>query len=70
MTQTVFDIFCIYDRPHGQHAVILAEDIPKYMEYSGERNEHGAIVADSRQIYLTFPAECTFSEQDVWNYFR
>lgn len=59
----------VIDRPHGQHAVILAEDIPKYMEYSGERNEHGAIVADSRQIYLTFPAECTFSEQDVWNYF-
>ncbi|XP_070008807.1 zinc finger CCCH domain-containing protein 18 isoform X4 [Nicotiana tabacum] len=56
--------------PHGQHAVILAEDVPKYMEYSGERNEHGAIVAGSRQIYLTFPAESTFSEQDVSNYFN
>ncbi|XP_060189618.1 zinc finger CCCH domain-containing protein 18 isoform X1 [Lycium barbarum] len=56
--------------PHGQHAVILAEDIPKYMEYSGERNDHGAIVAGSRQIYLTFPAESTFSEQDVSNYFN
>ncbi|CAN4110162.1 unnamed protein product [Withania somnifera] len=60
----------VIDRPHGQHAVILAEDIPKYMEYSGERNEHGAIVAGSRQIYLTFPAESTFSEQDVSNYFN
>ncbi|XP_055824210.1 zinc finger CCCH domain-containing protein 18-like [Solanum dulcamara] len=59
----------VIDRPHGQHAVILAEDIPKYMEYNGERNEHGAIVAGSRQIYLTFPAESTFSEQDVSNYF-
>lgn len=60
----------VIDRPHGQHAVILAEDIPKYMESSGERNEHGAIVAGSRQIYLTFPAESTFSEQDVSNYFN
>ncbi|MCD7469966.1 hypothetical protein HAX54_009461 [Datura stramonium] len=60
----------VIDRPHGQHAVILAEDIPKYMEYNGERNEHGAIVAGSRQIYLTFPAESTFSEQDVSNYFN
>ncbi|KAJ8554501.1 hypothetical protein K7X08_025179 [Anisodus acutangulus] len=60
----------VIDRPHGQHAVILAEDIPKYMEYSGEINEHGAIVAGSRQIYLTFPAESTFSEQDVSNYFN
>ncbi|XP_016467368.1 zinc finger CCCH domain-containing protein 18 isoform X2 [Nicotiana tabacum] len=60
----------VIDRPHGQHAVILAEDVPKYMEYSGERNEHGAIVAGSRQIYLTFPAESTFSEQDVSNYFN
>lgn len=57
-------------RPHGQHSVILAEDVPKYMEHNGERNEHGGIVAGSRQIYLTFPAESTFTEQDVSNYFR
>ncbi|CAN4103629.1 unnamed protein product [Withania somnifera] len=60
----------VINRPHGQHSVILAEDIRKYMEYSGERHEHGAIVAGSRQIYLTFPAESTFSEQDVSNYFN
>ncbi|KAM7498418.1 hypothetical protein LguiA_022832 [Lonicera macranthoides] len=60
----------LIDRPHGQHAVILAEDLPKYMEYIGERNEHGGIVAGSRQIYLTFPAESTFTEQDVSNYFN
>ncbi|KAM3395203.1 zinc finger CCCH domain-containing protein 18 [Capsicum galapagoense] len=60
----------VIDRPHGQHAVILVEDIPKYMECNGERNEHGAIVAGSRQIYLTFPAESTFSKQDVSNYFN
>ncbi|KAK2995648.1 hypothetical protein RJ640_013605 [Escallonia rubra] len=57
-------------RPHGQHSVILAEDVPKYMEYSGERNDHGGIVAGSRQIYLTFPAESTFTELDVSNYFN
>ncbi|XP_037496501.1 zinc finger CCCH domain-containing protein 18 isoform X3 [Jatropha curcas] len=55
--------------PHGQHSVILAEDVPKYLDYSGERNDPGGIVAGSRQIYLTFPAESTFTEQDVSNYF-
>ncbi|XP_019057537.1 PREDICTED: zinc finger CCCH domain-containing protein 18 isoform X2 [Tarenaya hassleriana] len=59
----------VIDRPHGQHSVILAEDVPKFLDYSGERNEHGGIVAGSRQIYLTFPAESTFTEQDVSNYF-
>uniref|UniRef100_A0A5B7A079 Zinc finger CCCH domain-containing protein 18 n=2 Tax=Davidia involucrata TaxID=16924 RepID=A0A5B7A079_DAVIN len=60
----------VIDRPHGQHSLILAEDVPKYMDYNGERNEHGGIVAGSRQIYLTFPAESTFTEQDVFSYFN
>ncbi|XVF81462.1 hypothetical protein PTKIN_Ptkin15bG0157300 [Pterospermum kingtungense] len=60
----------LIDRPHGQHSVILAEDAPKYMEYAGERSDPGGIVAGSRQIYLTFPAESTFTEQDVSNYFN
>ena len=34
-----------------------------------ERNEHGAILAGSKQIYLTFPAESSFTEHDVSNYF-
>ncbi|XP_011039310.1 PREDICTED: zinc finger CCCH domain-containing protein 18-like isoform X3 [Populus euphratica] len=59
----------LIDRPHGQHSVVLAEDVPKYLEYAGERNDPGGIVAGSRQIYLTFPAESTFTEQDVSNYF-
>ncbi|XAR55283.1 hypothetical protein NMG60_11035315 [Bertholletia excelsa] len=59
----------VIERPHGQHSVILAEDEAKYSELNGERNEHGGIVPGSRQIYLTFPAESTFSEQDVSNYF-
>ncbi|XVF31896.1 hypothetical protein REPUB_Repub17cG0034100 [Reevesia pubescens] len=60
----------LIDRPHGQHSVILAEDTPKYLEYAGDRSEIGGIVAGSRQIYLTFPAESTFTEQDVSNYFN
>ncbi|KAB5569591.1 hypothetical protein DKX38_003384 [Salix brachista] len=60
---------CLIDRPHGQHSVILAEDVPKYLEDAGERNDPGGIIAGSRQIYLTFPAESTFTEQDVSYYF-
>ncbi|XP_028963863.1 zinc finger CCCH domain-containing protein 18-like isoform X2 [Malus domestica] len=60
----------LIDRPHGQHSVILAEDIPKYLEYAGEKTEPGGIIAGSRQIYLTFPAESNFTEQDVSNYFN
>ncbi|XP_022771675.1 zinc finger CCCH domain-containing protein 18-like isoform X2 [Durio zibethinus] len=60
----------LIDRPHGQHSVTLAEDAPKYPEYAGERSHPGGIVAGSRQIYLTFPAESTFTEQDVSNYFN
>ncbi|XP_052179182.1 zinc finger CCCH domain-containing protein 18 isoform X2 [Diospyros lotus] len=60
----------LIDRPHGQHSVILAEDVRKYMDFNGERSDHGAMVAGSRQIYLTFPAESTFTEQDVSNYFN
>ncbi|KAI3466437.1 hypothetical protein Pfo_023100 [Paulownia fortunei] len=59
----------LIDRPHGQHAVILAKDAPKYMDIWGERNDPGPIVSGSRQIYLTFPAESTFTEEDVSNYF-
>ncbi|XP_019100302.1 PREDICTED: zinc finger CCCH domain-containing protein 18-like [Camelina sativa] len=54
----------LIDRPHGQHSVVLAEDVSKFVEY-----EQGAILAGSRQIYLTFPAESSFNEYDVSNYF-
>ncbi|KAF5479034.1 hypothetical protein F2P56_005541 [Juglans regia] len=59
----------LIDRPHGQHAVILAEDAPKYMENRNEKSDPGPIVSGSRQIYLTFPAESTFTEEDVSTYF-
>uniref|UniRef100_A0A5B7B6F9 Putative zinc finger CCCH domain-containing protein 18 n=1 Tax=Davidia involucrata TaxID=16924 RepID=A0A5B7B6F9_DAVIN len=60
----------LIDRPHGQHSVILVEDAPKYMENQSERNYPGPIVSGSQQIYLTFPAESTFTEEDVSNYFN
>ncbi|KAG0465801.1 hypothetical protein HPP92_019965 [Vanilla planifolia] len=58
----------ILDRPHGQHSIILAEDASKYMEFVSERNDPGA--SSSHQIYLTFPAESTFTDAEVQNYFN
>ncbi|KAM1256207.1 hypothetical protein ACFX1Q_030356 [Malus domestica] len=60
----------LIDRPHGQHAVILSEDSAKYMENRNEKGDPGPIVSGSRQIYLTFPSESTFSEDEVSNYFN
>lgn len=54
----------LIDRPHGQHAVVLAEDAPKFMGKAACQN-----ISASQQIYLTFPADSTFSEEDVSNYF-
>ena len=58
-------------RPHGQHSVVLAEDAPRYTEFRGERGggDMGSVPASSHQIYLTFPAESTFQEEDVATYF-
>ncbi|XP_024021937.1 zinc finger CCCH domain-containing protein 18 isoform X1 [Morus notabilis] len=60
----------IDSRPHGQHAVILAEDSQKFFDNRSEKSDPGPIVSGSRQIYLTFPAESTFTEEDVSNYFN
>lgn len=54
-------------RPHGQHAVVLAEDAVKFNGYRGEKEE---LNPGSRQIYLTFPADSAFTEEDVSSYFR
>lgn len=61
---------CLIDRPHGQHAVILAEDAAKFMESRNEKGDPGLVHSKSRQIYLTFPAESSFTEEDVSNYFN
>ncbi|KAK4355188.1 hypothetical protein RND71_024159 [Anisodus tanguticus] len=60
----------LIERPHGQHSVVLAEDAAKYMDPHGERSDPGPIVNGSHQIYLTFPAESTFTEEYVSDYFN
>ncbi|GJN12700.1 hypothetical protein PR202_ga31005 [Eleusine coracana subsp. coracana] len=58
------------ERPHGQHSVVLAEDAARYTESRAERGgDMGSVPASSHQIYLTFPAESIFTEEDVANYF-
>ncbi|KAK6133013.1 hypothetical protein DH2020_033223 [Rehmannia glutinosa] len=49
----------LIDRPHGQHAVMLAEDA-----IWGDRYEHSQIINGSRQIYMTFLANSTFTEEE------
>ncbi|KAL2937162.1 Zinc finger CCCH domain-containing protein 18, partial [Bienertia sinuspersici] len=59
-----------YEMAHGQHDVILAEDTLKYsLDNRNERNDPSQIVSGSRQIYLTFKPESTFTEEDVSDYF-
>ncbi|RDX79400.1 Zinc finger CCCH domain-containing protein 18, partial [Mucuna pruriens] len=53
-------------RPHGQHSVVLAEGVPTQMQ----KGDFTRNISAARQIYLTFPAESTFTEDDVSNYFN
>lgn len=53
-------------RPHGQHSVVLAEDAPTQMQ----KGDFARNISASYQIYLTFPADSTFTEDDVSNYFK
>ncbi|KAH9299126.1 hypothetical protein KI387_030808, partial [Taxus chinensis] len=54
---------------HGQHAVVLAKDASRFKKYRAEPNDIADLIARSRQIYLAFPSERTFTEEDVSNYF-
>jgi hypothetical protein len=55
---------------------MMSEDLHKFGRSRLERNDFslnsptGMINPASRQIYLTFPADSTFREEDVSNYFR
>ncbi|XP_020580255.1 zinc finger CCCH domain-containing protein 54-like isoform X2 [Phalaenopsis equestris] len=60
----------LIDRPHGQHSVILAEAAPKYLDNRNERNEARFTAMGSHKIYLTFPAESSFTLEDIFNYFK
>ncbi|KAF6146499.1 hypothetical protein GIB67_037799 [Kingdonia uniflora] len=56
-------------------AMMLGEDVHKFNRSRMERNDFaslggaGMVNPGSRQIYLTFPADSTFREEDVSNYF-
>eukprot|EP00249_Psilotum_nudum_P023954 c29039_g1_i1 orf=1785-4043(+) len=64
------DTVTLIDRPHGQHAVVLAEDAHRFLYFRGEKDDLSEVNPGSRQIYLTFPAESTFTEDDVATHFR
>lgn len=57
-------------------ALMMGDDMHKLNRIRFERGDFGlnggAGIANpgSRQIYLTFPADSTFKEEDVSNYFR
>lgn len=56
--------------PHGQHAVVLTEDAHKFTDLRSKRDDSDSANPGSRQIYLTFPADSNFAEEDVTIHFR
>ncbi|OMO54480.1 hypothetical protein COLO4_36466 [Corchorus olitorius] len=56
-------------------ALMMGDELHKFGRCRSERNDFsamglgGSINPGSRQIYLTFPADSTFKEEDVSNYF-
>ncbi|KAL0920723.1 hypothetical protein M5K25_009886 [Dendrobium thyrsiflorum] len=66
----------LFDKPEsmlnwkqGLHLIKrIALDAPKYMEFRSKINDYGA--SSSHQIYLTFPAKSTFTNDDALNYFN
>ena len=57
-------------------ALMMGEEIHKFGRCRPGRNDFSVMGfggnenSSSRQIYLTFPADSTFVEEDVSNYFR
>lgn len=56
-------------------ALMMGDELHKFGRCRPERNDFsalglGAMNPGSRQIYLTFPADSTFREEDVSSYFR
>ncbi|KAL6205075.1 hypothetical protein ACLB2K_022339 [Fragaria x ananassa] len=58
----------------AQRSLTMGEELHKFGRYQHERNDisslGGNVIPSSRQIYLTFPADSTFREEDVSNYFN
>ncbi|KAF6147761.1 hypothetical protein GIB67_006734 [Kingdonia uniflora] len=64
----------ISQRAAAEASLMLGEDLNKFSRTRIERNDFlstcgGMMNSGSRQIYLTFPADSTFREEDVSNYF-
>ncbi|KAA8515613.1 hypothetical protein F0562_018776 [Nyssa sinensis] len=63
------------DGQRAAAALMMSEDMHKFGRSRLERNDYsvnggsGIVNPGSRQIYLTFPADSTFREEDVSNYF-
>ncbi|KAJ4762757.1 Zinc finger CCCH domain-containing protein 18 [Rhynchospora pubera] len=57
----------LIERPPGQHSLVLAEDVHKYIDCTRLGQEDTS--SSSHQIYLTFPAESKFTEDEVMMYF-
>ncbi|RAL45179.1 hypothetical protein DM860_014589 [Cuscuta australis] len=61
------------ESPRGAGALMMGDDVHKFSRARFERGDlgmnFGANNSSSRQIYLTFPADSTFKEEDVSNYF-
>lgn len=57
-------------------AFMMGEEFHKFGRCLPDRSDFSAMAmggisnSSSRQIYLTFPADSTFKEEDVSNYFR
>lgn len=57
-----------------QRSLMMGDELHKFGRYQHERSDisslGGNVIPSSRQIYLTFPADSTFREEDVSNYFN
>ncbi|XP_050368096.1 zinc finger CCCH domain-containing protein 46-like isoform X2 [Argentina anserina] len=65
--------FLMQQQNDTQRSLMMGEELHKFGRYQHERNDissSGNVIPSSRQIYLTFPADSTFREEDVSNYFN
>ncbi|XP_024985901.1 zinc finger CCCH domain-containing protein 22-like isoform X4 [Cynara cardunculus var. scolymus] len=63
------------ENPRSAAALMMGDEFHKFSRCRPDRNDFAAMGlgnsnSSSRQIYLTFPADSTFKEEDVSNYFR
>lgn len=60
----------------GAASVMMGDEFHRFGQFHSERNDLLVMAMEekansaSRQIYLTFPADSSFKDEDVSNYFR